>query len=135
LPAKPRVVTGVEKDAVRRRLDLQIARLELEALATSYGLTNATRFISLLEVSGISQATREPDGSHIRQNGMEVELQIPLFDFGEARLREAEQAYMQALNRLAAKAVDVRSEARAAYQAYRAREPLSSLSNMAQWRH
>lgn len=119
LPAKPRVLTAVEKDAVRRRLDLQVARIELDALATSYGLTNATRFISLLEVAGISQATREPDGTRIRQDGMEVELEIPLFDFGEARLREAEQAYMQALNRLAAKAADVRSEARAAYQAYR----------------
>lgn len=119
LPAKARVLAAVEKDAVRRRLDLRIERLELEALATSYGLTHATRFISLLDVSGISNTSREKDGTRLNQQGGEVELQIPLFDLGEVRLREAEQSYMQALNRLAAKAVEVRSQARAAYQAYR----------------
>ena len=45
---------------------------------------------------------------------------MPLFDFGEARLRQAEETYMQAVNRLTAKAVNVRSEAREAYQRYRA---------------
>ena len=45
---------------------------------------------------------------------------MPLFDFGEARLREAEETYMQAVNRLTAKAVNVRSEAREAYRSYRA---------------
>jgi outer membrane protein TolC len=119
LPAKPRMLSVVENDAVRRRIDLQIARLELEALAVSYGLTNATRFISLLDVSGMSRTTRERDGTRFSQQGGEVELEIPLFDFGEVRVREAEQEYMQALNRLAAKAIDVRSQARAAYQAYR----------------
>ena len=34
-------------------------------------------------------------------------------------MRQAEQAYMQAVNRLTAKAVNVRSEAREAYQRYR----------------
>jgi outer membrane protein TolC len=45
---------------------------------------------------------------------------VPLFDFGAARERLAEETYMQAVNRLAGKAVNVRSEAREAYQAYRA---------------
>jgi outer membrane protein TolC len=42
-----------------------------------------------------------------------------VFDFGEARVREAEQTYMQAVNRLAQKAVNVRSEAREVYRSYR----------------
>src|SRR5207237_7462384 len=42
-----------------------------------------------------------------------------LFDFGEVRVRQAEENYLQAVNRLTAKAVVVRSEAREAYQAYR----------------
>jgi hypothetical protein len=44
---------------------------------------------------------------------------VPLFDFGEVRVREAEAIYMQAVNRLMASAVKVRSQAREAYQAYR----------------
>jgi outer membrane protein TolC len=59
-------------------------------------------------------------GTTLRERGFEVELQIPLFDFGEAKLREAEQSYMLAVNRLLAKAVNVRSEAREAYAGYRA---------------
>jgi outer membrane protein TolC len=120
LPPPPRVrsLASVEIEAVRRRVDLQMARIEAELLAKSYGLTNATRFISLLEVAGIANKERE-EGETARKRGFEVEFQVPLFDFGEVRVRQAEQTYMQAVNRLLAKAVNVRSEAREAYQAYR----------------
>ena len=49
LPARPQALPRIEVEALRRRVDLQIARIETEALAKSYGLTNATRFINLLE--------------------------------------------------------------------------------------
>jgi outer membrane protein TolC len=88
-------------------------------LAKSYGLTNATRFINLLDVAGIAKKQRE-GGETTRERGFEVEVQIPLFDFGEVKVRQAEESYLQAVNRLTAKAVNVRSEAREAYQAYRA---------------
>ena len=120
LPSRPRNVATVEVEAVRRRVDLQIARIEVDTLAKSYGLTDATRFVSLLEVSGISKTVREPGGDRANEFGGGVDLQIPIFDFGQVRMREAEQTYMQAVNRLAAKAVSVRSEAREAYQTYRA---------------
>jgi outer membrane protein TolC len=62
----------------------------------------------------------EDDGDrHVKSGKLEVEFEIPIFDSGEARLRKAELAYMQAANRLAEKAVNVRSEARSAYDAYR----------------
>jgi outer membrane protein TolC len=44
---------------------------------------------------------------------------VPIFDFGEVRVREAREAYMGAVNRLTEKAVNARSEAREAYAAYR----------------
>src|SRR5207237_5092998 len=46
-------------------------------------------------------------------------LQVPLFDFGEVRVRQASETYMQAVNRLAELAVSARSQAREAYRAYR----------------
>jgi outer membrane protein TolC len=58
-------------------------------------------------------------GARIRSRGFEVELQVPIFDFGELRVRQAEQMYMEVVNRLAEKAVNVRSEARDAYRTYR----------------
>jgi outer membrane protein TolC len=44
---------------------------------------------------------------------------VPIFDFGEVRVRQAGETYMQAVNRLSEKAVNVRSEARDAYRIYR----------------
>jgi outer membrane protein TolC len=121
LPRRPLTLAAVEQEALRRRIDVQIARIDLEVLAKSYGLTNATRFVNLIELSGISKTTRErdPDAPVKRDAGIEIEFQIPLFDFGEVRVRQAEQTYQQAVNRLAEKAVNVRSEARDAYRAYR----------------
>jgi outer membrane protein TolC len=119
LPARARPLDRIEVEAVRRRVDLQMARIEADLLAKSYGLTNATRFINLLDVAGIAKTQRE-NGEVTRERGFEVEVQIPLFDFGEVKVRQAEESYLQAVNRLTAKAVDVRSQAREAYQAYRA---------------
>lgn len=120
LPARPKAMASIEVEAVRRRVDLQIARMELDALAKSFGLTQATRFISMLDAGFASKTTKEKaTGEIIRDRGIEVEFQIPLFDFGEARLRQAEASYMQAVNRLEEKAVNVRSEARNAYRGYR----------------
>jgi len=119
-PRRPAALPAVETDAVRRRIDLQIARIELAALAKSYGLTQATRFVNLLELSGIAKTKIErATGERVRDRGFEVEFQVPLFDFGEVRVRQAEETYMGAVNRLAEKAVNARSEARDAYRTYR----------------
>ena len=119
LPRTPRAEIDVETQALRRRLDLQIVRIDMDTLAKSYGLTKATRFINLLEVSGVGRTQREASGAHGTGSGVEADFQIPIVDFGEARLRQAGELYMAAVNRLSEKAVNVRSEAREAYQAYR----------------
>jgi outer membrane protein TolC len=120
LPSRPQALAGIEVEAVRRRVDLQISRLELEALARTYDLTQATRFINLFEGGYADKFTKDKEtGQRIRDRGFDVSLQIPIFDFGEVRVREAEAIYMQAVNRLLALAVDVRSQARDAYRTYR----------------
>jgi outer membrane protein TolC len=119
LPPRVRNSSSIETEAIKRRVDLQIARIEVEALAKTYGLTRAVRFVNLLEVSGISRTQRESSGTRGSGGGVEVEFQIPIFDFGEARLRQANEAYMEAVNRLTEKAINVRSQARDAYRVYR----------------
>jgi len=120
LPRRAKSLPMVEVEALRRRLDLRIARIEVDALAKSYGLTQATRVLNLLEVAGIAKTTKDrATGERERERGIEVEFQVPLFDFGEVRVRRAAETYMQAVNRLAQKAIDVRSEARDAYRSYR----------------
>jgi outer membrane protein TolC len=121
LPAVPRRVqtlAGIEVDAVARRVDLQIARIELDVLAKSYGLTQASRFINILDGGYADKLEKRPDERFLMR-GFDVRLQIPIFDFGEVRVRQAEATYMQAVNRLLERAVNVRSEARDAYRLYR----------------
>lgn len=123
LPKGAKANRAIEADALRNRVDLEIAKLELEALAKSYGLTEATRYVSDLELlSGVEveQEESEEGGTETTvATTLELEFIIPIFDTGEARLRKAELVYMQAANRMAEKAVNIRSEARAAYDAYR----------------
>jgi outer membrane protein TolC len=120
LPRHPQTLPAIETEAIRRRADLRVARIEADALAKSYGLTGATRFINLLDVAGVSRTQRDPGGPHGTGGGVEIEFQIPIFDFGEVRMRQAGETYMQAVNRLTEKAVNARSQARDAYQSYRA---------------
>ncbi|KWV58000.1 copper resistance protein [Rhizobium altiplani] len=126
LPALPRSLAkrdAIEAEALRNRIDLQVARLELEATARSYGLTEATRYVTDLEVLAGFEAEREveEDGKKKWETTAagELEFAIPIFDTGKARMRKAELGYMRAANQLAEKAVNVRSEARSAYEAYR----------------
>jgi outer membrane protein TolC len=114
-PQRVQSLAAIEVEAVRRRVDLQISRMELDALARGYGLTQATRFINLLEAG---YADKIETGAPFKR-GFAVDLQIPIFDFGEVRVRQAEAVYMQAVNRLLELAVNVRSEARDAYRVYR----------------
>jgi outer membrane protein TolC len=119
LPGRAQSLAGVELEAVRRRIDLQIARMELDAIARAHGLSQATRFINLLEAGYADKFEKNQEGNRTRKRGFEVDLQVPIFDFGEVRVREAEALYMQTVNRLLELAVNVRSEARDAYRVYR----------------
>jgi outer membrane protein TolC len=78
-------------------------------------LTKATRFLNGLE---LGYQNKSETGEE-RRNGYEVELPIPLFDFGSARSARAEATYMQAVHRTAEVAVNARSEVRETYSTYR----------------
>lgn len=119
LPRRPQALPSIEVDAVAHRIDLQIARMELPVLAKSLDLTEATRFVTLLDLAGIAKRTRDPENPPVRERGFDVQFQIPVFDGGEVRVRQAAESYNLAFNRLTETAVNVRSEARDAYRVYR----------------
>lgn len=119
LPGRPRSLPRIEVDAVGHRLDLQMARIELLALAKAMQLTQASRFVTLLDVAGIDKKTRELEGPPFKERGFDIQFQIPVFDGGEVGVRQATEIYNQAFNLLTEKAVNVRSEARNAYRVYR----------------
>lgn len=126
LPRRPLTLPGIEVDAVSHRVDLQIARMELVALAKALNLAEATRFVTLLDLAGIGKRTTEPEAPPLRERGFDVAFQIPIFDGGEVRMRQAAETYNHAFNRLTEKAVNVRSEARDAYRVYRSTYDIAS---------
>ena len=116
LPPAAAEIPDLERLAIERRLDVQAARQEAAALAHSLGLSRTTRFVNVLELGPVRKnETGEP-----RARGYEISLELPLFDWGTARVARAEASYMQALRRVADAAVTARSEARERYLGYRA---------------
>ncbi len=118
LPDLPKAVVDlpdIEPMALAQRLDVQAARLAAEQTARNLGLTQATRFVNLLELGLRNNGSNEQPS----QRGWELTLELPLFDSGSARLARAEAVYRQQLHRAAETAVNARSEVREAYTAYR----------------
>ena len=101
--------------AMERRYDVQSARRATETLAESLDLNRATRFVSALEF-GPARTREDPEPW---KRGYELSLQVPLFDWGDARVAKGEAIYMQSVHRLAEVAVIAESEMRDAYFAYR----------------
>ena len=115
LPAAPRELRDAEATAIANRLDVQAARREAEATARAFGLARATRFVNVLEVA----YEKETSNQGHRRTGYEIELSIPIFDWGDARAARAEATYMRAVSRIAETAIHARSQVREGYSAYR----------------
>lgn len=114
LPAATAELADIERIALAQRLDVQAAKSEAEATAAKLGLTRTTRFVNVFDLGYVrNTGAGEPAG-----RGYEITLEVPLFDWGGAKVARAEAVYMQSLSRLAQTAVDARSEAREAYANY-----------------
>jgi outer membrane protein TolC len=116
LPKSPRELPDVERTAMAQRLDIQAARAGAEQLAQNLGLARATRFVNVLELGLVRTTTNEGGPA---ERGVEIAIELPLFDWGDLRIAKSEAVYMQALERTAQAAIDARSEVRQAYRGYR----------------
>ena len=121
LPQAPTALADAEQQGMDQRLDLLMARRSTAALAASLGLTRTTRMVNVLHF-GYANASETGEE---RRDGYEIELELPLFDFGSARVARAEAAYMQAVHRAAQAAIDARSEVRRTHAAYRTAHELA----------
>ncbi|MFC5477125.1 TolC family protein [Massilia suwonensis] len=121
LPAAPREATNIESLAMQQRLDVRLSKVDTESTARALGLTKATGFINVLD-AGYANASKSGTP---RENGYEVELALPIFDWGGARVAKAQSLYMQAVHRTAHAATVARSQVREAYSAYRTTYDLS----------
>lgn len=116
LPKTANELPAIETAMIEQRGDIQAARREVDGLAKSLGLTKTTRFINVLDTG----YRRDTSTGQPAKTGYEIELSIPIFDFGEAKVARAEAVYRQAVNRLGELAINARSELREAHAAYQA---------------
>lgn len=121
LPGTPRELNNVEQQALDQRIDVQMAKRNAENTARALRLTKVTRFINVLNLGYEYNTSNELP----KQTGFEVSLELPLFDFGSARVAQAEAIYRRSLAQVAETAVNARSESRDAYTRYRTAYDLS----------
>ncbi|OAJ53883.1 RND transporter [Paraburkholderia ginsengiterrae] len=114
LPRNRPELNDLESFAMQNRLDIQAAKLQTQSVASSLGLSKATRFINALDV-GYQNNFTTSDG---HEQGYEISVEVPVFDWGGAKVARAEAIYMQSVNRVAESAINARSEVRESYSAY-----------------
>ncbi|MDP3722165.1 MAG: TolC family protein [Candidatus Omnitrophota bacterium] len=109
LPASDPSPEALETLAIQERFDLAASRQELEALRR--GLTVARFGILPTSAAGINTET-EPDGDRV--TGPTWDVEVPIFDWGQATRGRLKAQLRQSQHRLAALEVAVRSDVRTA---------------------
>jgi len=120
LPKDVEQIADVEARALSERLDVRSAVAESSYVAGQLGFNKVTGYLDGLTLS----ATRSSVFDNAAQTkeslrGVELELPLPLFDWGGARNARSKAMYLQSTARVQAVAVNARSEAREAYFGYR----------------
>ncbi len=101
----------LEQIAVAQRLDLAMARANVDAIGRNLALRSSTRFVPVRIDLGL-EFEKEPGSAQRR--GPSVDIELPIFDFGQAAIARLEAQWRQAVNELQALAVEARSEVREA---------------------
>jgi outer membrane protein TolC len=115
LPKSPREEQPTLQAGIDQRLDVRMARANLEFAAREQGLTRVTSFVNGFHIA----AVRNSETGAPPQKGYELEIALPIFDFGDALRSGAQARYLAALNRTAQLAVDAGSQLRETYTGYR----------------
>ncbi|MGV3531358.1 MAG: TolC family protein [Chthoniobacteraceae bacterium] len=111
VPKKEISLAGLEKRALAERLDVALARQNVAAIQYALKARGATRYLPASIDVGVS---REKEVDRTVLTGPTLDLQIPLFNFGQAAIPRLQAQYRQAQHELEAIAVNARSEVREA---------------------
>jgi len=113
-PRTPIDYKEVAEYAVKNRLDVRIAKFELESMASNLKLNKRSPFFNAIELGRVLESA---DGE--QERGFEIEFRLPLFDWGGIKTEKARIAFQQAEAQAQASAVTAASQARDALHAYR----------------
>lgn len=123
LPQSLSELHAFAENASEQRLDLLVKRSEMDALAKQLGLTKMTRFINVIELG----PARVQEGSRNEpyKKGIDISFEVPLFDWGQAKVPRAEFIYMQSVQETAQLAINAQSEIRERYNTYRTKHDVT----------
>ena len=119
LPAQPLAQEQAEARALRERLDVRAAMTETLWVGDSLGAVKTAGYLDGISLAYKHTSITNATGERNEKHGWELELRLPIFDWGTARNARAEAIYLQSAVRLRQVAVQARSEAREAYNAWR----------------
>ncbi|MBV7540981.1 TolC family protein [Acidovorax sp. sic0104] len=120
LPASPLPADGLEATALRERLDVQAARRQLDTEARQQGWSGAGAVFGDIGLAYQRNTAVERDTGHREiTRGWELDLPVPLFDWGGAARTRAQMQVEHSAAQLQDTAVRARSEVRSTWLIYR----------------
>lgn len=119
LPKAPREASEVAATATEQRLDVQQARAQLDLAGKSQGINLLSTFIDV--EAGIRRDTvfDNAEGTRGTRRGFELDIRLPLFDWGSAQRDALNAQALAAANRYDATVRGATSQLREGYSAYR----------------
>jgi outer membrane protein TolC len=119
LPEAPRQAGELSASAMRQRLDVQLARLQLDGAGKAQGLDMLGKLVDV-ELGGRHDTVFDnANGQKASRNGFELTVRLPLFDWGDAQRAAMNAQTLAAANRYEATVRAAASQLRESYSAYR----------------
>ncbi|HEX4844255.1 MAG TPA: TolC family protein [Limnobacter sp.] len=118
LPQSPRPAGEVAKQA-QNRLDVRMARLGFESTAKAQGLGNVASFLDVEAGVRYDTIFENDTGERNNKKGWELELALPIFDWGGMKRDALNANTLAAANRLESTLRGAESSLRESYSAYR----------------
>jgi outer membrane protein TolC len=120
LPSAPRGAADVTTAALQQRLDVQLARLQLEIAGKAQGLSLLNSLIDMeLGIRHDTVFSEGPSGNRDTHDGYELSMRLPIFDWGAAQRAAMNGQSLAAANRYDSVARAASSHLRQSYSAYR----------------
>jgi outer membrane protein TolC len=119
LPEQPHAAADVSAAATQQRLDVQLARLQMQVAGKAQGLNLLNTLVDV--EAGVRRDTNFDNASGTRAAGRrwELDVRLPVFDWGGAQRAGMNAQTLAAVNRYDAVARGASSQLRESYSAYR----------------
>ena len=120
LPKEPRQASVVTSSAMQQRLDVQMARSQLDMAGKSQGLNLLNSLVDV-ELGIIRNTTFEnnAEGHKTTARGYELGIRLPIFDWGSAQRDSMNAQSLAAAGRYESTVRSASSQLRESYSAYR----------------